>query len=607
MLKLNVNKLGNIKKRLFLVISDLFIIIISISASYSLRLETLFLISSIDFRVYLIFCLIFFSIFHLNNIYQILLRYFDYFSIKKILKSIIICLIILVPVNFYFYQDFFFPRSISFIAPIIIGILIILHRVFINFLININSERDKKNILIVGLNNQSISLIKNIRANFNSNTVKAVIDPKNLYKKREINGIKIYKKKDLYNVTKKFKINEIILGSNSLSKKEYSKLFNKHEKSNIRIKKLNIKHDGLNEYLNQSTMSLVNFFDIINRPKIIVKKKILEEKIKNKTFLITGAGGSIGSELCIEILKHKPRKIFALEISEINLFNLLNKIKEKKYNLKNVKPILGDASDDYFLKNYFKEKKIDEIYHAAAYKHVSFGQENPYSMIKNNIFTTNTIVNFALKKKVKNFIFISSDKAVKPKSILGITKRFGEKIIQNEFLKNKKNSRTNFTIVRFGNVIGSSGSVIPIFFKQISNNLPLTVTHKKVKRYFMSISEAVQLVINASYMNKKNLGIYALNMGKQIFIYEIAKRIIRLSGKTIKNKNNPKGDVPIKIIGLKKGEKLSEELTLGENLLKTSHKDIILCDEKFSISNLDKELKKIKNTSFKKMLKIKTN
>ena len=607
MLKLNVNKLGNIKKRLFLVISDLFIIIISISASYSLRLETLFSISSIDFRVYLIFFLIFFSIFHLNNIYQILLRYFDYFSIKKILKSITICLIILVPVNFYFYQDFYFPRSISFIAPIIIGILIILHRVFINFLININSARDKKNILIVGLNNQSISLIKNIRANFNSNTVKAVIDPKNLYKKREINGIKIYKKKDLNNVIKKFKINEVILGNNSLSKKEYSKLFNEHEKSNIRIKKLNIKHDGLNEYLNQSTISLVNFFDIINRPKIIVKKQILEEKIKNKTFLITGAGGSIGSELCIEILKHKPRKIFALEISEINLFNLLNKIKEKKYNVKNVKPILGDASDDYFLKNYFKEKKIDEIYHAAAYKHVSFGQENPYSMIKNNIFTTNTIVNFALKKKVKNFIFISSDKAVKPKSILGITKRFGEKIIQNEFLKNKKNSRTNFTIVRFGNVIGSSGSVIPIFFKQISNNLPLTVTHKKVKRYFMSISEAVQLVINASYMNKKNLGIYALNMGKQIFIYEIAKRIIRLSGKTIKNKNNPKGDVPIKIIGLKKGEKLSEELTLGENLLKTSHKDIIQCDEKFNISNLDKELKKIKNTSFKKMLKIKTN
>ncbi len=607
MLKLNLNKLGNLKKRIFLVISDLIIIIISIFASYSLRLETLFSILEIDIRVYLIFFLTFFLIFHLNNIYQILLRYFDYFSIKKILKSVTICLFILVPVNFYFYQDFYFPRSISFIATIIIGILIILHRVLINFLINLNSKSNDKNILVIGLNNQSISLIKNIRSNFNDNSVKAIIDTKNLYRKREINGISIYKKKDLDNLIKKFKINEIIVGNNSLSQIEFSKLFNRYEKSNIRIKKLNIKHEDVNEYLNQSTISLLNFFDIINRPKITVKKKILEKKIKNKTFLITGAGGSIGSELCIEILKHKPKKIFALEISEINLFNLLNKIKEKKYNLKNIKPILGDVSDDYFLKNYFKNKKIDEIYHASAYKHVSFGEENPYSMIKNNIFATNTIVDFSIKKKVKDFIFISSDKAVKPKSILGITKRFGEKIIQNEFLKNKKNIITNFTIVRFGNVIGSSGSVIPIFLKQISNNLPITVTHKKVKRYFMSISEAVQLVINASYINKKNLRIYALNMGKQVLIYDIAKRIIRLSGKTLKNKNNPKGDVSIKITGLKKGEKISEELTLGENLIKTSHKDIIQCDEKFSISNLDKELKKIKNTSFKKMLKIKTN
>ena len=607
MLKLNLNKLGNLKKKTFLVLSDLIIIIISISASYSLRLETLFSILSIDLRVYLIFFLTFFPIFYINNIYQILIRYFDYFSIKKIIKSIAICLIILVPINFYFYQDFYFPRSISFIAPIIIGILIILHRVFLNFLINLNSTRDEKNILIIGINNQNISLIKNIRSNFNGNAVKAIIDTKSVYKKREINGIKIYKKKDLDNIIKKLKINEIILGNNSLSEKEFSKLFNRYEKSNIRIKKLDKKQKNKNEYLNQSTNSSINFFNIIDRPKIIVKKEILEKKIKNKTFLITGAGGSIGSELCIEILKHKPRKIYALEISEINLFNLLNKIKEKKYNLKNVKLILGDAGDDYFLKNYFKKKNIDEIYHASAYKHVSFGEENPYSMIKNNIFSTNTIVNFAIKKKVKNFIFISSDKAVKPKSILGITKRFGEKIIQNVFLKNKKNIITNFTIVRFGNVIGSSGSVIPIFLKQISNNLPLTVTHKKVKRYFMSISEAVQLVINASYLNKRNLRIYALNMGTQILIYDIAKRIVRLSGKTIKNKNNPTGDVSINIIGLKKGEKLSEELTLGQNLIKTPHEDIMQCDEKLSISNLDKDLKKIKNISFKTMFKIKKN
>ena len=208
-------------------------------------------------------------------------------------------------------------------------------------------------------------------------------------------------------------------------------------------------------------------------------------------------------------------------------------------------------------------------------------------------------------KKIKNFTFISSDKAVKPKSILGITKKFGEKIIQYEYSKNKKKSFTNFTIVRFGNVIGSSGSVIPIFLDQISKNLPLTVTHKKVKRYFMSISEAVQLVINASYMNKSDLRIFALNMGEQIFIHKIAERIIRLSGKTVKDKKNKNGDISIKITGLKKGEKILEEITLGDNLLSTSHPEIMLCDENINIRNIKYDLSKIQNMSFKDIYKIK--
>ena len=184
-------------------------------------------------------------------------------------------------------------------------------------------------------------------------------------------------------------------------------------------------------------------------------------------------------------------------------------------------------------------------------------------MIKNNIFATKILVDFSTNKQVKNFVFISSDKAVNPKSVLGITKKYGEKIIKNKFLNNKKRNKKNFTIVRFGNVIGSSGSVIPIFLNQVVKNLPITLTHKKARRYFMSISEAVQLVINASSMNENDIKIYALNMGEQIYIKKIAERIIRLSGKTIQDKNNPLGDIPIKITGLKKGEKISEELTLG--------------------------------------------
>ena len=609
MLKLNPNSLGNLKKKIFLLISDLLIIILSISASYSLRLETFYSVLKIDFRVYLIFLTVFFSIFFLNNIYQILLRYFDYFSIKKIIKSTIICLIILVPLNYYFYEKFYFPRSISFLAPVIICILIILHRVLINFLLNSNlrSKQDNKNILMVGLDNQIINLIKSIRGNYRSEMIKAVVDTKNLYKRREFNGIKIFKKKDLDSLVKNYKINEIIVGSKSLSEKEFKSLFNKYENTDIRIKKLNLNKENSSDYLIHSTNSKLNFFEIVNRSKIIVEKKILEKKIKNKKILITGGGGSIGSELCIEILKHKPKKIYILEISEINLFNLISKIKQNRLNLNLVKPILGDCNDEFFLENYFKNKKIDEIYHASAYKHVGFGEENPYSMVKNNIFATRSIVNFSIKKKVSNFIFISSDKAVNPKSTLGLTKKFGERLIKLEYLKNKKNYSTNFTIVRFGNVIGSSGSVIPIFLDQISKGIPITVTNKNAKRYFMSISEAVQLVINASYMNKNDVKIYALNMGKQISIYKIAERIIRLSGKTIKTKDNPNGDVSIKIIGLKKGEKIYEELTLGDNLKKTSHQDIMLCDEEINTSGLEKDLKKIKNTYFTDMLKIKVN
>ena len=215
-------------------------------------------------------------------------------------------------------------------------------------------------------------------------------------------------------------------------------------------------------------------------------------------------------------------------------------------------------------------------------------------MMKNNIENTNTLINFAIKKNIKNFTFISSDKAVNPKSVLGYSKKIGEELIQQKFqLKNKL--KTKFTIVRFGNVIGSSGSVIPIFLKQLSNNQPLTVTSKKASRYFMSISEAVQLVINASYLNQGGVKIYALDMGEQINIYEMAKRIIMLSGKTLQSKKNPNGEVPIKIIGLKKGEKLKEEITLSKNLVKTLNEEIMLCDEKFNSKNFNYRLKHLKN------------
>ena len=597
----------NLLKKLFLICSDIAIIIIGIWSAYSIRTEKFYSLLEIDFRVYVLFIVILIPIFHINNIYQILLRYFDYHSVNRIIKSTILGMLLLIPVNFFLYKVIYFPRSISIISITIISILLILHRIIINFIISRNFQLNKtdNNILIFGINKNIVDLIKNLRAIPSYGVIKGLIDNKdNIFNKRELNGIKIYRENELEHLIKKLSITEIIIGNNILKKKEFFNLFHKSEYKNIRLKNLSGIKNYIGKFITDSTFSQVSFFDIIDRPKIKVDKKILKKNINNKNILITGGGGSIGGELCIEILKNNPKKIFILEMSEINLFNIINKIKEKKiYNNKIVKPILGDCNDKFFLENYFQNIIIDDVYHAAAYKHVSFGEKNQYSMIKNNVLGTKTMIDFSVAKKVKNFIFISSDKAVNPKSILGFTKKFGEQIVFDQLIKNKNKIKTNFTIIRFGNVIGSSGSVIPIFLNQIRQNKPLTVTHKKVKRYFMTISEAVQLVINASYLNKKGIKIYALNMGKQIYIKTIAERIIRLSGKTLKDSKNPKGDVPLKITGLQKGEKLSEEITLGNNLTKTNHPMIMECAEKLNAKKKDRYLKLIENILKNKRIK----
>lgn len=285
-----------------------------------------------------------------------------------------------------------------------------------------------------------------------------------------------------------------------------------------------------------------------------------------------------------------------MDISELNLFNIFNKIKGiNNFNSKKVELILGDCSDSNFINNFLNPYQFDEIYHAAAYKHVKFLEENIFSAIKNNIFGTLNMINFAIKNKVKNFIFISTDKAVNPKSVLGITKKIGEMIV--EYHCSVKKIKLNYLVVRFGNVVGSSGSVIPFFLEQIKKGEQLIVKNKKTRRYFMSIEEAVELVLYSSLINK-NFNIYALDMGEQIKIYDVATRIIQLCGLNVKNKQHLDGDISIKINSLDKGEKIKEELVLGNNLKKTSHPKIYLCEEKNNyniiprvITNLNKSLK----------------
>ena len=588
--------ISRFKKKLILISIDILIIIFSISVAYSLRLEKFYPFWDIEYQIFIIFFLIFFLIYYLNNIYQILIRFFDNYSIIKIIKTTLIFQSILIPVNLFFYDKYFFPRSVSFLTPIIICILVLLSRIILNFLSktsDLSKNKYDNRILIYGINNSSVDMLNNIRKFKDYGSVIGLIDVKSEYKKREINGVKIFKSDELMQVIKDNKISEIIIGPNSITKKNKIKLFDLLENKNVRIISMNETDNYLPKLIQNNMKTNLDFFSIVNRPKIDIDDNNVLRSIKGKKIIVTGGGGSIGSELCIQLINYKAKKIYIIENSEFNLFHILEKIKkEKNYNKNIVIPILADCNDTEYLLKKFKALQVDEIYHAAAYKHVSLGEENPYSIVKNNILGTFAVIKFSMKKNIKNFTFISSDKAVNPKSLLGFTKKFGESLMYHYFKISTKTVNKNFTIVRFGNVVGSSGSVLPIFIKQIQNNEPLTVTHKKVERYFMSITEAVQLVIQSSHLSN-GFNIFALDMGQQLNIYDIAKRIIRLSGNTLKNKDNPFGDVEIKIIGLKKGEKLSEEVSLGNKLSKTKYKKIFRCDENLFNRNIENNFYKI--------------
>ena len=330
-----------------------------------------------------------------------------------------------------------------------------------------------------------------------------------------------------------------------------------------------------------------------------------------KTILVTGAGGSIGSELCRQIINQKPNKILLIEISEYALYSIHQELNEVKPSETELVPLIGSVQDTQRMREIISIFKPFIIYHAAAYKHVPIVEHNLIEGLKNNFIGTYELANLALENNVSNFVFISTDKAVRPTNIMGVTKRLSELSLQALNDKNlnlsKGSQKTKFSIVRFGNVLESSGSVIPKFREQIKNGGPITLTHKDITRYFMTITEASQLVIQAGAMAKGG-DVFVLDMGNPIKIYDLAKKMIELSGLKVKNSSDKKGGIEIKITGLRPGEKLFEELLLSENPSKTKHPKIFRSEEPFIIHDeLIKEIKLLKkliiNKDLEKILK----
>ena len=335
------------------------------------------------------------------------------------------------------------------------------------------------------------------------------------------------------------------------------------------------KSNAITTKIHSESLKPVKIETLLGREVVPPIDEIIEESVKDMNICISGAGGSIGSELCKQIVNLSPKKLVLIDNNELALYNIINELNDNQFYKVKIIPKLGSVTDPEFIKNIFDSFQIDIIFHAAAYKHVPLVESCPIEGLKNNILSSYFICKKARDFGLKKAILISTDKAVRPSNVMGASKRIAELIFQAFSILN---SNTIFSMVRFGNVLGSSGSVVPLFQKQINNGGPVTLTDQRVLRYFMTISEAVQLVLHASVLAKGG-EVFLLDMGDPIPIKDLAEEMIKLSGLTIKNKDNPNGDIEIRITGLRAGEKLFEELLIDGDSEKTSHPLIFKANE----------------------------
>ena len=409
---------------------------------------------------------------------------------------------------------------------------------------------------------------------------------------RVISGLHVYKPRHIQQMIDATGVQEILLAIPSSNRGRRREILSFLEGFPLHVRSVPGFMDLASGRVKVDDIQEVDIADLLGRDAIPAQGELLEHCIKSQVVLVTGAGGSIGSELCRQIISLKPTTLLLFDHSEFNLYTILSELEQRitRESLPvKLLPILGSVRNQGKLLDVMKTWHVDTVYHAAAYKHVPMVEHNIAEGVLNNVIGTLNTAQAALQSGVANFVLISTDKAVRPTNIMGSTKRLAELTLQAlsrelapVLFGDKANisrvNKTRFTMVRFGNVLGSSGSVIPLFHKQIKSGGPLTVTHPKITRYFMTIPEAAQLVIQAGSMGQGG-DVFVLDMGEPVKIVELAKKMVHLSGLSVRSDENPQGDISIEFTGLRPGEKLYEELLIGDNVVATQHPMIMSANE----------------------------
>lgn len=508
------------------------------------------------------------------GLYRAVLRYVGFKVLWTVTLGIFLSTLCLVTFSFFF--EIFLPRTVSVIYFSFAILLIGGVRLFFRMLVN-RGKGSRVPVLIYGAGSSGRQLQLALNQGQEFFPVAFVDDAPHL-RKALIQGNNVYSPDEIGELIMRFGVKKILLAIPSASRVVRQDVLRRLEPFPCEVLSIPGMADLVGGKAQINELKEVSIEDLLGRDPVAPIPELLNANITGKRVMVTGAGGSIGSELCRQIIRCKPEKLILFELSEYGLYAIdkeLSDVCEHEGIDVEIVPLLGSVQRQNRLFTIMSNLRVQTVYHAAAYKHVPLVEYNVVEGVRNNIFGTLYCAQAAIESGVETFVLISTDKAVRPTNTMGATKRLAELVLQA--LASAQN-QTRFCMVRFGNVLGSSGSVVPLFRKQISDGCPLTVTHPDIIRYFMTIPEASQLVIQAGAMGCGG-DVFVLDMGQPVKIIELAHRMIRLSGLTLKNEQNPNGDIEVKITGLRPGEKLFEELLIGDNVLGTHHPRIMKANE----------------------------
>jgi len=572
--------LSRINKQLIMFLVDSVVLVSILLASFSIRLGYWYFPHSDLIWVILGTPIIAIPIFVRFGLYRAVVRYIGFKALWTIVQAVSLYALVWGVVGFMAAADGI-PRSVILINWVLSLLAIGGLRIMARWLLtksgnmkNTDAFSDCKRALVYGAGDAGIQLVSALEYSKEYCLVGLIDDSKEL-QGNQIRGLDVYSIDSIGDIINKLKVDEVLIAMPSASRTKRLAIINVLEPYPVLVRMLPGVSELAEGKVNIGDLRKVSIKDLLGRDTVEPNKELLGKNITNKVVVVTGAGGSIGSELCRQIVFLKPKALILYEMNELALYTIEKEISNIGIYSLDIYPILGSVNNKSRLGDVFKHFGVDTVYHTAAYKHVPMVEFNNTEGVNNNIFGTLNCAQAAIDTGVETFVLISTDKAVRPTNTMGATKRSAELVLQA--LSAQQNG-TKFTMVRFGNVLGSSGSVIPLFKQQIKDGGPVTVTDENMVRYFMTIPEAVELVIQAGAMGAGG-DVFVLDMGKPVCINDLAKKMIRLSGLEVKDESHPDGDIEIKYTGLRPGEKLYEELLIGGNVSSTANPLIMRAEE----------------------------